>query len=195
VANNFDFDQIPVIDIEQIAQILTDSENKFKDLSKYLNGSDSISVYYLGLSDDEQRTVFMEEILKRALVVNYLRNYKNDEAYYGLKNKTLEDTLAKALIEKYKSDKTFNVANDKTLDESVSMAQLQFNLLQEISELSQKAFIQEIKTERDKENKTRAIDDIINLIPLYAERNMEFRSATNIDMVDIKNIKGILSAA
>ena len=191
VANNFDFDQIPVIDIEQIAQILTDSENKFKDLSEYLNGSDSISIYYLGLTDDEQRDAFMEEILKRALVVNYLRNYEYDKAY-GLKDKTLEDTLAKALIEKYKSDKTFNVVSDKTLDESVSMSQLQFNLLQEISELSQKAFVQE--TEQNKENKTKAIDDIIKLIPLYAEPNIRLRTA-NAEMIDIKSVKGILSAA
>ena len=35
----------------------------------------------------------------------------------------------------------------------------------------------------------------IKLIPLYAERNIDFKTATNIDVMEIKNIKGILSAA
>ena len=194
VANNFDFDQIPVMDIDVIAQILTGSENKFEALSKYLTGTDSVSIYYLGLSDDEQRNVFIEEILKRALVINYLRSFEQDNAYYGLKDKNLENILAKALFEKYKLQKSFENNSDAVLDESVSATEIEFELLQKISQLSQKAFNMEIKNKQDMEEKAKTIDDIIKLIPLYADRNIELRTA-NAAMIEIKAVKGILSAA
>ena len=183
-ANNFDFNQIPNIDIELIAKIISSSENKFEQLSKYLNGSDSISMYYLGLSNDEQRNAFMEEILKRALVVNYLRNFEQDNAYYGLQDKNLENILAKALVEKYKLKGNFEINSNASLNETTA-AEVEFELLKKISQLSQQAFEQ---------NDPQSIDDIIKLIPLYAERKVELRTA-NINVVDIQNIKGILSAA
>ena len=188
VASNFDFDQIPVIDLDIIAQILTASENKFEDLSKYLNGTDSISMYYLGLSNDEQRAAFMEEILKRALVINYLRSFDQGDVYYGLKDKSLENTLANALFEKYNLQQSFEINSNANLNETdrTTATEIEFALLQKISDLSQKAFEQK---------DPQAIDDIIKLIPLYAERNIDFRTATDIEVVDIKNIKGILSAA
>ena len=183
-ANNFDFNQIPNIDIEIIAKIIVSSENKFEQLSKYLNGSDSISMYYLGLSNDEQRSAFMDEILKRALVINYLRNFEQDNAYYGLQDKSLENILAKALVEKYKLQKTFEINSNAGLNETTA-AEVEFELLKKISQLSQQAFEQ---------NDPQALDDIIKLIPLYADRKVELRTA-NINVVDIQNIKGILSAA
>ena len=183
-ASNFDFNQIPNIDIELIAQIIVSSENKFEQLSKYLNGSDSISMYYLGLSNDEQRAAFMDEILKRALVINYLRSFEQDNVYYGLKDKSLENILAKALVEKYKSQRTFEINSNANLNETTA-SEVEFELLKKISQLSQQAFEQ---------NDPQSIDDIIKLIPLYAERNVELRTA-NINVVDIQNIKGILSAA
>lgn len=188
VANNFDFDQIPVMDINIIGQILTSSQNKFEDLSKYLSGTDSVTMYYLGLSDDEQRTVFMEGILKRALVINYLRSFEQDNAYYGLKDKNLENVLANALFERYMQKKNFDVITDVNLGETpqTTAAEIELKLLQTISQLSQKAF---------EEKDPKSIDDIIKLIPLYAERNIDFRTATDIDVMEIKNIKGILSAA
>lgn len=188
VANNFDFDQIPVMDINIIGQILTSSQNKFEDLSKYLTGTDSVTMYYLGLSDDEQRTVFMEEILKRALVINYLRSFEQDNAYYGLKDKSLENVLSNALFERYTLKKNFNISTDVNLGETfeTTAAEIDLKLLEKISQLSQKAF---------EEKDPQAIDDIIKLIPLYAERNIDFRTATDIDVMEIKNIKGILSAA
>ncbi len=196
-ANNFDFNQIPNIDIGIIADILTKSENKYDGLKKYLDtdNSDSISMYYLGLSNDEQRNVFIEEILKRALVVNYLRNLEQDNAYYGLKDKNLENVLAKALFEKYKLQQNFEIKSNEKLNENLSASEVEFELLQKISQLSEKAFNMEVKDKQDMEEKTKAIDDIINLIPLYAERNIDFKTATNIDVMEIKNIKGILSAA
>lgn len=183
-ASNFDFNQIPNIDIELIAQIIVSSENKFEQLSKYLNGSDCISMYYLGLSNDEQRNAFMEEILKRALVINYLRSFEQDNVYYGLKDKSLENILAKALVEKYRLQRSFEVNSNASLNETTA-AEVEFELLKKISQLSQQAFEQ---------NDPQSIDDIIKLIPLYAERNVELRTA-NINVVDIQNIKGILSAA
>ena len=196
-ANNFDFNQIPNIDIGIIADILTKSENKYDSLKKYLDtdNSDSISMYYLGLSNDEQRNVFIEEILKRALVVNYLRNLEQDNAYYGLKDKNLENVLAGALFEKYKLQQNFEIKSNEKLNENLSASEVEFELLQKISQLSQKAFNMEVKDKQDMEEKTKTIDDIINLIPLYAERNIDFKTATNIDVMEIKNIKGILSAA
>lgn len=188
VASNFDFDQIPVMDVNIIGQILTSSQNKFEDLSKYLSGTDSVTMYYLGLSDDEQRAVFMEELLKRALVINYLRSLEQDNAYYGLKDKNLENVLANALFERYMLKKNFDVITDVNLGETgqTTAAEIELKLLQTISQLSQKAF---------EEKDPKSIDDIIKLIPLYAERNIDFRTATNIDVMEIKNIKGILSAA
>ncbi len=183
-ANNFDFNQIPNIDIELIAQIIASSENKFEQLSKYLNGADSISMYYLGLSNDEQRSAFVDEILKRALVINYLRNFEQDHAYYGLKDKSLENILAKALVEKYKAQRTLAINSTASLNETTA-AEVEFELLKKISQLSQQAFEQ---------NDSQALDDIIKLIPLYADRKVELRTA-NINIVDIQNIKGILSAA
>ena len=149
----------------------------------------------MGLSNDEQRNVFIEEILKRALVVNYLRNLEQDNAYYGLKDKNLENVLAKALFEKYKLQQNFEIKSNEKLNENLSASEVEFELLQKISQLSEKAFNMEVKDKQDMEEKTKAIDDIINLIPLYAERNIDFKTATNIDVMEIKNIKGILSAA
>ena len=188
VASNFDFDQIPVMDIDIIGKILTSSQNKFEELSKYLSGTDSVTMYYLGLSDDEQRTVFMEGILKRTLVINYLRSFEQDNAYYGLKDKNLENVLADALFERYMLKKNFDVITDVNLGETgqTTAAEIELKLLQTISQLSQKAF---------EEKDPKSIDDIIKLIPLYAERNIDFRTATDIDVMEIKNIKGILSAA
>jgi len=183
-ANNFDFNQIPNMDIEEIARIIVDSNKKFENLSKYLNGSDSISMYYIGLSNDEQKDAFMEEILKRALVVNYLRNYEQDNTYYGLKDKNLENILARALVEKYKLHRNFDVNSDISLNEATA-ATVEFDLLQKISQLTPKAF---------EANDPQSIDDIIKLIPLYAERNVELRTA-NVKVMEIRNIKGILSAA
>ena len=211
VANNFDFDQIPVMDINVIGQILTGSENKFEDLSKYLNGTDSVSIYYLGLTDDEQRTAFIEEILKRALVINYLRSLEEDNAYYGLKDKNLENVLAKALFEKiekmFENDKelfkngrfedsfanvdtnvveTFYKKLEEKLNKKMPTAtDVEFELLQTISQLTQKAFEQ---------NDSQAIDDIIHLIPAYADRNIELRTS-NAAVMEINAVKGILSAA
>ena len=183
-ANNFDFNQIPNIDIRIIAQILNASKNKFEELSQYLNGSDSISMYYLGLSNDEQKTVFIEEILKRALVVNYLRSLEQDNVYYGLQDKNLENILAKALFEKYKQQGIFEINSNASLNETTA-EEVEFELLQQISQLSQKAFEQ---------NDSQSIDDIIKLIPLYAERNYGFR-LSEVKVMEIGDIKGILSAA
>ncbi len=211
-ANNFDFNQIPNIDIESIARISFTSKNKFDDLSEYLNSSDSISMYYLGLSTDEQKNVFIEEILKRALVINYLRNLEQDNVYYGLKDKNLENVLAKALFEKIKKmfendkelfkngrfeDSFANVDTKgivetfyKNLEEKLNQkmptaTDVEFELLQTISQLTQKAFEQ---------NDSQAIDDIIHLIPVYADRNIELRTS-NAAVMEIKAVKGILSAA
>ena len=211
IANNFDFDQIPVMDVNVIGQILTESKNKFEELSKYLSGTDSVSIYYLGLTDDEQRNVFVEEILKRALVINYLRSLEEDNAYYGLKDKNLENVLAKALFEKiekmFENDKelfkngrfedsfanvdtnvveTFYKKLEEKLNKKMPTAtDVEFELLQTISQLTQKAFEQ---------NDSQAIDDIIHLIPAYADRNIELRTS-NAAVMDINAVKGILSAA
>ena len=72
-ASNFDFNQIPNIDIELIAQIIVSSENKFEQLSKYLNGSDCISMYYLGLSNDEQRNKILLSIIVTSVTFGILR--------------------------------------------------------------------------------------------------------------------------
>ncbi len=62
---------------------------------------------------------------------------------------------------------------------------VEFELLQTISQLTQKAFEQ---------NDSQAIDDIIHLIPVYADRNIELRTS-NAAVMEIKAVKGILSAA
>ena len=103
--------------------------------------------------------------------------------------------LAKALFEKYKLQQNFEIKSNEKLNENLSASEVEFELLQKISQLSEKAFNMEVKDKQDMEEKTKAIDDIINLIPLYAERNIDFKTATNIDVMEIKNIKGILSAA
>jgi len=185
VASNFDFNQIPNIDVDILANILTQYENKFTVLSRYLQESDSISMYYKGLSNEKEQDVFINAILERMIVVNYLRNLEEDKAYYGLKDKNLENILSRALVEKYKQQNNFDINSDAIIDENLMASEVELELDRQISKLSQRAFEQ---------NDPQAIDDIIKLIPLYADRGTGFRTQ-EIKIMEIQNIRGILSAA
>lgn len=185
VAGNFDFNQIPNIDVDILANILTQYENKFTVLSKYLQEADSISMYYKGLSSEKEQEVFVNAILERMIVVNYLRSLEEDKAYYGLKDKNLENVLSRALVEKYKQQNTFEINSNASIDENLMASEVELELDRQISKLTQRAFEQ---------NDPQAIDDIIKLIPLYADRGTGFRTQ-EIKIMEIQNIKGILSAA
>lgn len=185
VASNFDFNQIPNIDVEILANILTQYENKFTVLSKYLQDSDSISMYYKGLSNEKEQEAFANSILERMIVVNYLRSLEEDKAYYGLKDKNLENVLSRALVEKYKQQNTLEINSDASIDENLMASEVEIELSKRISQLAQRAFEQ---------NDPQAIDDIIKLIPLYADRGTGFRTQ-EIKIMEIQNIKGILAAA
>lgn len=189
VATNFDYNQIPTMDVNIIAEILQ-SENKFESLRKYLNETDSISVYYSGLSGEEEKTVFIDAILERILVANYLRNFDNEESCFGLKNKKMEEILAAALVAKYNKDGNFNISSEVVLNENLTAAQFELEFEKMIMDKVSAGF----KNGLSEINDPQSIDDIIKLIPLYAERNAELRTA-NVEVMDIQNIKGILSAA
>lgn len=189
VASNFDYNQIPNIDIEAVAEILK-SENKFEDLKKYLKENDSISVYYLGLSGEEERTVFINAILERILVANYLRFFDTEEFCFGLKNKKMETILAAALVAKYNKDGNFKVSSQVEMNENLTASQFELEFEKMIMDKVATGF----KNELSEINDPQSIDDIIKLIPLYAERNVELRTA-NVKVMEIQDIKGILSAA
>jgi hypothetical protein len=189
VASNFDYNQIPNIDIDIIAEILQ-SVNKFEELSQYLKETDSIMLYYLGLSDEEERTVFVDAILNRILLVNYLRYFDGNETCFGLKNKKMEEILAAALVAKYNKDGNFDVLSQESLNENLTTAQFELEFEKMIFDKVSKGF----KNGLSEINDPQSIDDIIKLIPLYAERNVELRT-TNVKIMEIQNIKGILSAA
>ena len=215
VADNFDYNQIPQIDIDIIATILK-SENKFDALKSYLNEKDSIYLYYLGLSNEEEKSTFIYAILERILVANYLRQYDNDNFSLGLKDKRMETILAaslvaKALASKDKENGIFDISSEIVLDDSIKAAQFEIEFETTIKNKVSSGFkenglnkiiepqtidniINDPQSIDDIINDTQSIDDIIKLIPLYAERNMQLRTA-NVDIMDIQNIKGILSAA
>nr|MCR4663592.1 hypothetical protein [Endomicrobiaceae bacterium] len=189
VAGNFDYNQLPNIDIETVAKILK-SENKFENLKKYLQENDSITMYYLGLSGEEEKAVFMNAILERILVANYLRFFDTEEFCFGLKDKKMETILAAALIAKYNKDGNFNVSSQAVMNENLTAAQFELEFEKMILDKVSTGF----KNELSEINDPQSIDDIIKLIPLYAERNVELRTA-NVKVMEIQDIKGILSAA
>ena len=189
VASNFDYNQIPKLDIDTIAKMLK-SEIKFEDLRQYLSETDSVLLYYSGLSGEEEKTVFMDAILNRILVVNYLRKIDNDKDSLGLKNKKMEEILAAALVAKYNKDNNFDILSQETLNENMKTAQFEIEFEKMIMDKVSNGF----KNGLSEINDPQSIDDIIKLIPLYAERNVQLRTA-NVKVMDIQNIKGILSAA
>jgi hypothetical protein len=142
-------------------------------------------MYYKGLSNEKEQEVFANAILERMIVVNYLRSLEEDKAYYGLKDKNLENVLSRALVEKYKQQNTFEINSNASIDENLMASEVELELDRQISKLTQRAFEQ---------NDPQAIDDIIKLIPLYADRGTGFRTQ-EIKIMEIQNIKGILSAA
>ena len=147
-------------------------------------------MYYLGLSGEEEKMVFMDAILERILVANYLRNFDNDEDSFGLKNKKMEEILASALVAKYNKDGNFDISSEAVLNENLTAAQFELEFEKMIMDKVSTGF----KNGLSEINDPQSIDDIIKLIPLYAERNAELRTA-NVEVMDIQNIKGILSAA
>jgi len=192
VATNFDYNQIPNIDMDIILKMLK-AENKFEELSKYLVETDSISMYYLGLKTKEEKSVFVDAILERILVVNYLREYDKDlDSCYGLRDKKLEDLLSLALIAKYNKDGNLKISSQITINEKVKATDFEIEFSNILSQKVSLAF-KDINVSKEI-NDPQSIDDIIRLIPLYAERNIELRTS-DVKVVDLESIKGILSAA
>ncbi|MBR3628665.1 MAG: hypothetical protein IKN42_07505, partial [Elusimicrobia bacterium] len=189
VAINFDYNQLPKIDVDIIAKILK-SENIFEDLKKYLSEIDSISIYYSGLSSEEEKSVFINAIIERILVANYLRQFDNNENSFGLKNKKMEEILAAALVAKYNKDGNFDISSEVVLNENLTAAQFEFEFEKMIMNKVSTGFAEGLSQIKDPQS----IDDIIKLIPLYAERNTELRTA-KVEVIEIQNFKGILSAA
>jgi hypothetical protein len=188
VASNFDYTQIPKIDVYTVAKMLK-SETKFHDLMAYLNETDSILLYYLGLDNEEEKTVFVDTILERILVANFLRQYDKDESCLGLKDKKLETILTAALVAKAKYN--FDISTREiVLDETLTAAQFEVEFEKIILDKVSTGF----KNDLSQINDTQSIADIINWIPLYAERKGRL-DTTKVEVMDIKNIKGILSAA
>lgn len=188
-AANFTSDQIPNnIDINKIAKLLvSQDENKFEQLSQSLKETDSISIFYKRISNKKEQEVFVNAILERILVVNYLRNFEEDKIYYGLKNKKLESILAKALIEKYKLNQNFDINSTATI-QGATQVEVDFELEKQMVQLAKRAFEQE-------KPDSQAIDDIIKLIPLFADRNVNIALPETNPMDMIQNIRGVLAAA
>ena len=146
--------------------------------------------YLEGIKGEEEKKIFIEEITKRILVVNYIREKDREEGKensYGLKDKKMEDVLAKALVKKYEKDRNLEIISEKKLNEDLKGEEIKEELYKEVLKFSQ-----EIKEEGQEQST--AIDDIIKLISVYAERKVELRTA-EVKVADIQNIKGMLSAA
>lgn len=183
-ASNFEFNKMPYIDDNVIKEIINSGDtNKYELLSKYLDEAGSVSMYYATLKGDGERKAFIEAILQRMLAVNLLRA---NDINLGLREHKLEQILAKALYIKYTTGIDDNIKSSLTFDVSqMTAAQAEQALMETISRLADEAFVQ---------NKPEAINDIIELIPLYADRNSDFRTES-VELINVQNIRGILSAA
>jgi hypothetical protein len=94
------------------------------------------------------------------------------------------------LVAKYNKDGNFNVSSQIEMNENLTASQFELEFEKMIMDKVSKGF----KNELSEINDPQSIDDIIKLIPLYAERNVELRTA-NVKVMEIQDIKGILSAA
>lgn len=184
-ANNFDFNQIPEIPDNIIIDIIKSQEtDKYGALSKYINAASSIAMYYDGLKNIDEKEVFINTILERMLAVNLLRQ---QEAYEGLKDHRFEEILAKALTAKYTNDidSSLKYQDFFSVDDSMTAYEVEQKLLERVAFLSDEAF---------NNNSPRAINEIIEILPLYADRNTELRTS-KVELMDVQNVRGILSAA
>lgn len=184
-ANNFDFNQIPEIPDNIIIDIVKSKEtDKYGALSKYINAASSIAMYYDGLKNIDEKEVFINTILERMLAVNLLRQ---QEAYEGLKDHRLEEILAKALTAKYTNniDSSLRYQDFFSVDDSMTAYEVEQKLLERVAFLSDEAF---------NKNSPQAINEIIEILPLYADRNTELRTS-KVELMNVQNVRGILSAA
>ncbi|MDD3053114.1 MAG: hypothetical protein PHG84_01775 [Endomicrobiaceae bacterium] len=185
VAKNFDFNQMPEISNDIIIGIIKSEDiNKYSVLSKYINDTSSISMYYNGLKNDKEKEIFVKTILERMLAVNLLRA---NEAYNGLKDHRLEEILAKALLIKYQNniDPNIRYTDGFSIDDTIMASEVEQKLLERILVLTDEAF---------NKNTPQAINEIIEILPLYADRNTELRTS-KVEVMNVQNIRGILSAA
>lgn len=183
-ASNFDFNQLPYLDNNVVAEIINSSEtNKYELLSKYLDEAGSVSMYYATLSGNKEKEAFIDAVLERMLAVNLL---KDNDINLGLSDHKLEEILARALYVKYTTGIDDNKKSSLNFDVSqMTAAQAEQALMETISMLSDEAFVQ---------NKPESVNAIIELIPLYADRNSDFRTES-VELINVQNIRGILSAA
>lgn len=183
-AGNFDFDQIPQISNEVVAGILLSDGDKYSALSKYIDGAGSISVYYNSLESAGEKATFIESVLERMLAVNVLREHN---ILTGLKDHRLEQILAKAVLTKYKNNIDGNIRYGESfsIDDRMTVSEAEQKFLLRVSELADEAF---------NKNSPQAVNEIIEILPLYADRNTELRTA-KVQVMDVKNIRGILTAA
>jgi len=185
VAKNFDFNQMPEISNDIIIGIIKSEDiNKYSVLSKYINDTSSISMYYNGLKSDKEKEIFVKTILERMLAVNLLRA---NEAYNGLKDHRLEEILAKALLIKYQNniDPNIRYTDGFSIDDTIMASEVEQKLLERILVLTDEAF---------NKNTPQAVNEIIEILPLYADRNTELRTS-KVEVMNVQNIRGILSAA
>lgn len=184
-ANNFDFNQIPQISDGALIDIIKAKDtDKYSLLAKYINDASSIAMYYNGLKNANEKEIFINTLLERMLAVNLLRQ---KEAYEGLKDHRLEEILAKALTAKYINniDSSLKYQDFFSVNDSMTASEVEQKLLERVSFLTNEAF---------NKNSPQAINEIIEILPLYADRNTELRT-TKVELINVQNIRGILSAA
>jgi hypothetical protein len=184
-ANNFDFNQIPQISDGALIDIIKAKDtDKYSRLAKYINDASSIAMYYNGLKNANEKEIFINTLLERMLAVNLLRQ---KEAYEGLKDHRLEEILAKALTAKYINniDSSLKYEDFFSVNDSMTASEVEQKLLERVSFLTNEAF---------NKNSPQAINEIIEILPLYADRNTELRT-TKVELINVQNIRGILSAA
>ncbi|MEA5000689.1 MAG: hypothetical protein VB017_02245 [Endomicrobiaceae bacterium] len=184
-ANNFDFNQIPQISDGALIDIIKAKDtDKYSLLAKYINDASSIAMYYNGLKNANEKEIFINTLLERMLAVNLLRQ---KEAYEGLKDHRLEEILAKALTAKYINniDSSLKYEDFFSVNDSMTASEVEQKLLERVSFLTNEAF---------NKNSPQAINEIIEILPLYADRNTELRT-TKVELINVQNIRGILSAA
>ena len=197
-ATNFDFNQIPEISQDIISDIInSDDEEKFELLSTYLEPSSQISIYYNTLKDSE-KVVFTEEILKRILAVNYLRQ---QNVKHGLRDHKLEVLLAQALyksvVPSYNKKSASGVRYDRsTWDIIVEVSAFKQEVLgmtpagvyKSLNELlSRLAPLALEQSDPD------AIFAILDLIPIYADKNIAPIDPSNIEFINSDTLAGLRS--
>ncbi len=214
-ASNFDYAQIPEIPEQELIDIITSNQSviasetassvaiqrrsavsdKFQLLNDYLDPLSQISIYYASLKPNEKEA-FTEEILKRILAVNYMRQ---QGIQYGLRDHKLEVMLANALYQSVIAH-TDTGSRRSSAEDLSSSSQLSADFKQSVvtmkaseAERTLNELLAVLSQQAFSNNNSDAIAAIIELIPLYADKNIVPFDTESVEFISDKSLVGLRS--